>query len=323
MAFSKHAISGTFIWLGVGHTADLSCISEETQLVLVDANPSALKKLEKQYSTKGSKKGNHIFTSVCLAPQAGEAEFYHYNLSEYSALSELTGLRQLFPGIKLKATQTLTTIAVADFIRSQPLSTQNNTLRIDIIDQCLPFLCALAQDGMLELFNYLELQTSTESLYQNAATTSDIVQFLSKQGYELRSQDNSDPDLPTLGFTLNPLWQTLQSVQQQLVEEKKNSEQTQAHQAKVLAEKETKLIEVNKQRDEQKAAKEKQTVRLKELQTQYKTLLTQNRHLQTQTKDNAAQLEQLKAELLKAEAQITLIRDLFFKNDTFQGSEGQ
>ncbi|AYA62995.1 hypothetical protein [Alteromonas sp. RKMC-009] len=246
MTLSTYAGSDTLVWLGVGYNADLSCIADETQVVLVDANPSALKTLEKQSVAKSGIKENLTFAPVCLAPRAGETEFYHYNLSEYSALSELTGLRKLFPGIKLKTTQTLTTTPIAEFIRNQTLNNKNNTLRIDIIDQCLPLLRALAQDGLLSIFNHLELQTSTESMYQNAATTSDIVQFLSQQGYELRTQDNSDPDLPKLGFTVNPLWQTLQGTQQQLLEEKKKAEQKEAEQAKALAEKDSKIAEANK-----------------------------------------------------------------------------
>lgn len=397
----------TLIWLGVGHTDYLSCISDETRAVLVDANSNALKTIERQQSIKGVTQRNLIFEHVCLAPQTGEAEFYHYNLSEYSALSKATGLFQLFPGIKLKRTETLNTIAVADFIRSQSLSTRNNTLRIDIIDQCLPLLEAVEEDGLLSLFKNLELKTSTESLYQNAGTTSDVAEFLNRRGYELQTQDNSDPDLPILGFTLNPLWQTLQNTQLELVEEKEIAKQTQADQSKilidkdteleeqvkaiadknvkleeqakaiadinakleeqakaiadnnakleeqaksiadknvkleeqakaiadkkvkleehvkVLAEKETKLFEVNKQRDEEKSAKEKQTASLKELQSKYQNLQAQNSQLQAQIKDNGGELEQFKAELLKAEAQITLIRDLFFKNNTFQGPKGQ
>ena len=369
----------TLIWLGVGHTDNLSCISDETKAVLVDANSNALKTIERQQSIKGATQRNLIFEHVCLAPQTGEAEFYHYNLSEYSALSKATGLFQLFPGIKLKRTETLNTIAVADFIRSQSLSTRNNTLRIDIIDQCLPLLEAVEEGGLLSLFKNLELKTSTESLYQQAGTTSDVVEFLNRRGYELQTQDNSDPDLPILGFTLNPLWQTLQNTRLELAEEKKIAKQTQADQSrilidkdteleelvkaiadknakleeqaqtitdksanleeqakaiadkkvkleehvKVLAEKETKLFEVNKQRDEQKSAKEKQTASLKELQSKYKNLQAQNSQLQAQIKNNGGELEQFKGELLKAEAQITLIRDLFFKNNTFQGPKGQ
>jgi myosin heavy subunit len=411
----------TLIWLGVGHTENLSCISDETKAVLVDANSNALKTIERQQSIKGVPQRNLIFEHVCLAPQTGEAEFYHYNLSEYSALSKATGLFQLFPGIKLKRTETLNTIAVADFIRSQSLSTRNNTLRIDIIDQCLPLLEALEEGGLLSLFKNLELKTSTESLYQQAGTTSDVAEFLNRRGYELQTQDNSDPDLPILAFTLNPLWQTLQNTRLELAEEKKIAKQTQADQSKilidkdteleelakaiadkntkleeqakaiadkntkleeqakaiadknakleeqakaiadrsanleeqakaiadknakleeqakaiadkkvkleeyvkVLADKEKKLFEVNKQCDEQKSAKEKQTTALKELQNQYKKLHEQNSQLQAQIKDHSGELEQLKGELLKADAQITLIRDLFFKNNTLQVPKGR
>ena len=379
MAISKQADPDTLIWLGVGHTANLGCISDETKAVLVDANPSALKTLERQNPIKGAMQSNLNFELVCLAPQAGEAEFYHYNFSEFSALSKATGLCQLFPGLKLKRTETLNTIAVTDFIRSQSLSTRNNSLRIDIIDQCLPLLIAMEEGGLLSLFKNIELKTSKESLYHHAATTTDIEDFLSLRGYELQTQDNSDPDLPVLYFTLNPLWQTLQNTKLQLLEEKKIAKENQAEYSKMLTEKdakleeqaraladkkakleeltkavadkdakleglfkaladknakleehaealtekETKLFEVNKQRDEQKSAKEKQTAALTEIRSLYKNLEAKNRQLQAQIKDNGEELEQLNAELLKAEAQITLIRDLFFKNSTFQVPEGQ
>lgn len=330
MTLSKHDNPETLIWLGVGHTPNLNQISNETKTVLVDANPSVLKSIEKQYLEQGSKLGNVSFVGVCIAPNSGEAEFFHYNLSEYSALSKVTGLLQLFPGLRLKTSETVTTTAVTDFVRSYSLSTQNNTLRIDIIDQCLPLLHALAQGGLLCLFNYLELKTSREPLYQNGATTTDVIEFLNQQGYELQTKDDNDPDLPSLGFSLNPLWQSLQEANRQLLTEKQKNEQIKAEHAKELAEKiakveeqtkelakkEKKLLEVIKQNDEKKVA-------LAEIQSRNKTLEAQNRKLQTQTRDSGVQLEQLKVELVKAEAQITLISDLFLKNNSFQVQKGK
>ncbi len=73
-----------------------------------------------------------------------------------------------------------------------------------------------------------------------------------------------------------------------------------------------------------------ETAALTELQAQYKTLQTQNHQLQTQNhqlqtqnKDNGTQLELLKDELIKAEAQITLIHDIFFQTNPFQLPKGQ
>lgn len=306
----------SLVWLGPGLSADLDKIKQADQAVLVDASADVIKALKKQLSKAVNIKAVVTLDQLYLAAEADEAEFYQYNLTEYSALSKISGFKQLFPGLQLTQTRAINTTGITDFIAKLQLDDEhNNVLWLEIIDQALPMLQALLKTGLLNRFDQIQIQGSLASLYQDAATARDIRDFLTQEGYELKAQDNSDPDLPILSFSVNTLWQPLKHALKQLeqakqqrkedqlkaAEQQKGIEQLNAlkadqekafsektnkleEQAKSLADKDTKLAEMAKQIE---AAKQLEVTTAE----QSKTLTEKNAKLEELTK----QLEALEA----------------------------
>lgn len=196
----------SIIWLGCGELSDVSDLSLKRS-VLVEPRKDVAALLKQKFS--GHKSIQVL--SPFIGATSEEAEFYHYNLPEFSSLSPISGLKTLFPGIKLERTEQVSTTAVDDFIISLSLDpTEQHKLVIDIIDQTLPLLEVLAASHLLDKFCQLEIQSSRQALYQGAVDSSAICRFLAQQGFDLIAQDCSDPDFPRLSFKLNPLWQPLQ-----------------------------------------------------------------------------------------------------------------
>lgn len=345
------------VWLGVGQFSDLSLVKQYERSILVESDKAIIKNLKKELSLLSNSEDFHgviQLENLYLSVKSGEAEFYQYNLFDYSALTKSSGLHQLFPGVKLTQTITINTLAITDFIRSLALDNkQKNLLKLDIIDQALPMLQSLLQSNLLHQFHNIQIQASLISLYENSATAYEITDFMTKNGFDLNKEDSSDPDFPKLSFVINKLWYPLQQANLQLnklkeqvdeqnkvltdenvklttvAKELTDNQAKLKEQAKVLSDKNVKLSELTKQidtlkrekethkqeRDEQKVAKEKKVKALRDLQIQYNALKTQNQ-------DYDIQHQKLKAELIKAESQITLICDLFFQNNPFKPSKG-
>lgn len=196
----------TLVWLGCGESVSQAALSAK-QVILVEARKSAVDKLKQRFGPNN----NVQLKQACIAAAATVSDFFHYSVPEFSALSQLSGLKQLFPGIRLERIEQVSTTAVDDYIVSLGLDdSKQHKLIIDIIDQGLTLLEVLTSSQLLNKFSQLEIQSSTQPLYQGAVDVSAICSFLAWQGYDLISQDNTDPDLPRLCFKLNVLWQPLQ-----------------------------------------------------------------------------------------------------------------
>ena len=207
------------IWLGAGSAHEpAGLIAKAKQVVLVEARKAACQQLTAQFSglPKVSVK------QALLSSDGGEVNFSEYNLAEFSALSPLAGLSELFPGLSAVKSAVQPSVSLSDIIAPLNLTGSNNTLVIDIVDLSLVLLQQLAAQAKLNHFNQLYLQGSNIALYQGAPTQAQLTGWLAEHGFMLQAQHNTDPDLPWLQFSLNPLWQPLQQsrTEQQQVSEK-------------------------------------------------------------------------------------------------------
>lgn len=207
------------IWLGAGSaTEPAGLIANANQVVLVEARKAACQQLSAQFSASAKVS----VKQALLSRDGGEVNFTEYNLAEFSALSPLAGLSELFPGLTAVKSGVKPSITLSELLAPLNLSGSNNTLVIDIADLSLVLLQQLQAGGSLSHFNQLYLQGSKLALYQGAPTQAQLTSYLEQQGFMLQAQDNTDPDLPWLHFSLNPLWQPLQQsrTEQQQVSEK-------------------------------------------------------------------------------------------------------
>lgn len=197
------------IWLGANiATEPVELISRAKQVTLFEAREAACHALREKFSDPKV----NVIQSV-LTTENGEIEFTEYNLGEFSAIHSAIGLLKLFPGLKPLNSKTTTAIAITDAIQKLSLADNNNLLVVDILDNSLNLLTALKD----QLFRFSEVYVlaSHLPLYSTAITSNDVMVFMQNHGFILRDTRDTDPDIPWLIFSINPLWDDLQKKQQE------------------------------------------------------------------------------------------------------------
>ena len=296
-AMSKTAAQHTeqLIWLGAGSaTEPAGLIANANQVLLVEARKAACQQLTAQFSANSKVSVKQAVISL----DGGEVNFTEYNLAEFSALSPLTGLTELFPGLTAVKSRPQPSLTLSELLTPLALSGNNNTLVLDIADLNLALLKQLQASGQLEKFNQLYLQGSSIALYQGAATLTQLNSWLAQQGFLLQTQDNTDPDLPWLQFGVNPLWQPLQQAQQQHRAEQAKAGQAQAELTKQLNAVKQQVVENNAQHQQQLLEQKRQfEQKLAQLTQQLAQRVSENETLQQQQAAAKVAAEKSQAEL--------------------------
>ena len=279
------------IWLGAGSaTEPAGLIANANQVVLVEARKAACQQLSAQFSASAKVS----VKQALLSRDGDEVNFTEYNLAEFSALSPLAGLSELFPGLTAVRSRPQPSLTLSQLLTPLALSGNNNTLVLDIADLSLAFLQQLQASGQLEKFNQLYLQGSKLALYQGAPTQAQLTSYLEQQGFMLQAQDNTDPDLPWLQFGLNPLWQPLQ----QSRTEQQQAQQQSAELTKQLNAVKQQAVENNAQQQQQLLEQKRQfEQKLAQLTQQLAQRVSENETLQQQQAAAKVAAEKSQAEL--------------------------
>lgn len=335
------------VWLGAGTaTNPIEQLNAAEKITLIEAREAACLLLQKKCT-----KPNINIQQQLVSTSTESVYFTEYNLAEYSAIAPATGLKDLFPGLKKIDDEQLTSVAVTDVISELSLAGNNNSLIIDIPDIGLALLVTLQKNGQLSLFKNIQIQTSSEPSYKGAATTSDVVSFLEEAGYTLQRINNQDPELPWLTFAENPLFSTLKKLQQNFTTEQQTKDTIAKELEKVkqdlaaqchttvitikeleqskqdLAAQQQAKDELNKKLEKIHQTEQTQTKQISKLQVDLEQvskhaasraekiaqLEKANRELHEVNDQLQKRQQTLQQELLKAEAQIDIIKELLLK----------
>lgn len=274
------------IWLGANTASEPAHIlNNADQATLFEARDSACKVLQEKFPQE-----NISIVSSILTTTNTPVNFIEYNLGEFSAIHPASGLKNLFPGVKVINNEQVSGTVITEAISSLKLNDNNNLLIVDIADSNLALLKAIEDSKQLHSFSTIYIQSAEEPLYVGAATTADITTFLQAQGYILQQTTGSDPDLPWLQFGLNPLWGTLQQAQQ-----------TNSALTTELIQIKLQLNTVQQEAGADKKQVEKEKSELNTLRQNFEQQLAEQKHkLETAT----AQITLSKQELKKQESRI-------------------
>jgi hypothetical protein len=315
------------IWLGAGQAKEpTGLINQATKVTLIDARESACEYLKKQFPL------DHVqVIPKLLTVHGGQQSFTEYNLPEYSALQAATGLKKLFPGLKIAHQETMASIPLEQFFKELNLTDNKNVLVADLPDINRAFLEALHKTGELYKFSKVYIFANPVPLYLDALNATDIINFLQSIGYLLQETVSTDPDFPCLVFGVNPLWVGLQQVnhlnaklvndakelqtqqetlKQQLVESKQQADL-------VVKERESlKQQLANQQQQKESQDKERETLKqqlvelkqqvdlvAKERESLKQQLVNQQQQKETQDKER----ETLKQQLVELKQQLDLV----------------
>ncbi|MCC5450294.1 hypothetical protein LMJ53_00910 [Rheinheimera sp. UJ51] len=314
-------IQQQLIWLGAGSARQPNLnFNAFSQVTLVDAREDACLALTQAFSEP-----TVTVLQQLVSVEAANHSFTCYNLPEFSAISPVTGLKELFPGLKSKSQEQLPSQAINELLEQinakQQLVAEANTLIIDIPDQALALLNKLIETKKLSLFSNVVISYGSSELYKGMPGISAITELLEKQYFTLKNTDDTDPDLPLYTFKLDAaakkiteLNNKVEHLTEQLASAEQRETATLQQLEKQQAELSKQLAAVKQQADSEKqpleqqkteltkqleAAKQQATSDKQQLEQQKAELAKQLETAKQQASTDKQQLEQQKAELAK------------------------
>ena len=189
------------VWLGAGYAEQPAfSFSDFDSVILVEARKECCDVLSNTYISQ-----NISVLNVAVGNQAAKepASFIKYSLEEYSAYSEATGLRRLFPGIKALDKETIKCTSVRDIFSGLKLADFENSLIIEIPDQLTYILRELAESGLLSVFTTVTVLYSEQALYEGMQPLESIFSLFDENFFDLSCVEGDDPDIQFYKFQFN------------------------------------------------------------------------------------------------------------------------
>ena len=185
---------------------------------------------------------NTAIIDVAVTPDAANDQLYIYNLPDALSLHKATGLKTLFPGLKVMSIREIDTQHPVEFIkehRAQP--EQGDQLIIRSPGEEHAILNALEEAGLLETFSQLRVQAQEEATYQNSQPAKTTLAWLEEHGFDVQVSPIEDPDWPIWYLKRNPLKEQIRQLKQELQKAQAENQQALAEHAQTSAKREQAL----------------------------------------------------------------------------------
>ena len=189
------------VWLGAGYAEQpVFNFSDFDNVLLVEARKECCDVLSDTYTSQ-----NISVLNVAVGNQVAKepTSFINYSLEEYSAYSEVTGLRRLFPGIKALNKEPTKCKPVKDIFSGLKLADFDNALIIEIPDQLTYILRELAESGLLSVFSAVTVLYSEKELYEGMQPVESIFSLFDENFFDLSCVEGDDPDIQLYKFKFN------------------------------------------------------------------------------------------------------------------------
>ncbi|WP_344964703.1 hypothetical protein [Oceanisphaera sediminis] len=206
----------TIIHIGAGLGTKLSdyLATGAQHIVLVEPLPKLVQQLRLKASQIDTEKATaeiHILEAA-ITSELEQKQLIEFNLTHISSLRPETGLRQLYPDLKVNAYHSVSLITPNDLIQNYaPHEGQQALLIVDAPGETALIVQALINSDQLKLFGQLSISVPIEPLYQNNSPAQQLLTQLEKYGYESCAEDYSDPNWPVLTLIYSPLKVRLQA----------------------------------------------------------------------------------------------------------------
>tara|TARA_R110000850_G_scaffold63426_2_gene143396 strand:- start:12518 stop:14257 length:1740 start_codon:yes stop_codon:yes gene_type:complete len=242
--------------------------------------------------------------SAAVAPQAGEATRYSYNVPGFDSLSPASGLKSLYPGVAETQRKPVETQPLNELISEHcPSGTLMTHLVLEQPEQALSLLQAWQEEGMLDNLEELFVRTSPVSLYEGMPTQAELTAWCQQHGFDTSSENidpasSEDPEFILFEFKRNALHVPLKAAQEKVDTLKQECDSLQNK----LAEYEKLLKENANQLTEAAAA-------LRETDTQLKQSTQQLDEKSSQAEKVSKECDSLKQQLSEKESTIMQLRE--------------
>ncbi|MFW7381313.1 MAG: hypothetical protein ACOH5I_21040 [Oligoflexus sp.] len=191
------------VHLGAGLCEELSgyLASDAKRIVLVEANPDLISALKDR--TAGDRRVEVL--QLAIDSQASKRTFYIYNMTEVSSLRRSTGLKDLFPGLKIMHEIEVDTVAASEFCRSLQMDQYRGVyLKLELAGLEHAIVDVLANEGLLTLIDQIEVSCGVHELYEQSSPAKAVVSRLEGKGFILEGKScEADPDRPCFQLYLD------------------------------------------------------------------------------------------------------------------------
>ena len=206
------------VHLGAGACRELPTYEATgfAKLVLVETDPLRFRQLVER--TAGDSRITVI--EALVAATAGPVTFYRYNLPDAGSMRHPTGLKTLFPGLRVVAEERRDAVGVADLLDGLNLC-EDRPLKIivDLPGEEASVLHALAQAKWLPRLDVVDVFTGALPLYEGSESATGLTAWMADRGFDLvETSASEDPDRPRLSFRRNPVVLRLRLLETQVAE---------------------------------------------------------------------------------------------------------
>ncbi len=163
-------------------------------MVLVEAD----EQLAKQLANRVGGLENVRVLHAAVAAEPADRTYYRFNLPDVNSLRQPTGLRALYPGLRLVDEVSVTAQGIGLLLDSLDLDPdQANGLVIELAGEEAAVLEALDADDRLHQFREIDLVAGRDALYEGGSPAREMLDWLSERGFEIQDEDaNTDSDRP-------------------------------------------------------------------------------------------------------------------------------
>lgn len=192
------------VHIGAGKCQELeSYLATNTKrIVLVEPIPALAEELRKKVKNEP-----RVEVIEIAVGSGSESTLHQFNLIETSSLYLPTGLKSLFPGIKIVQEHSVVVEAAEVFIGNLNLEGSRNGLILQAPGAESLMINALNKSQKLGLFSFIKVTGSEESLYSSNNIVGLALELVGKEGYELDNKSIFDSDWVCWQFSRNPLQQ--------------------------------------------------------------------------------------------------------------------
>lgn len=316
----------TLVHLGAGRGASLDDFFADDsakpprRALLVEVDEERARGLERRVAALPEHLAEHIRVErAAVSATPGAAVYYRCNLEDASGLHAPTGLQSLYPGLEVEARQEVEAVAPDTLVAPLGLSRdEHNLLVLELPGEELAVLEALGE-RLLD-FAELRLRCGREVLFEGGRSARAVLAWLEEAGFELTSEDSDDdPEWPWWRLRRNDV--VLQN--RELSRRVEALERSLAEQTRTAEHRRARIQELRLQHSRAEEAetagaaeREKLEKDLARCRQELETAQTRLRELEAEVEERGYRQRLLDEELLKAEAQIELIKDVLLREQS-------
>ena len=195
----------TLLVIGAGEGRDIPPDWQEhfQRLVLVEPLPELARSLRLAFGEDPNVKV--LETAIIPGVNAGDTvTLYEFNWAQASSRHQPADLLQLFPGLKTERMRRVSALSPQQLIRELDLSADGeHALVLEAPADEGPIISALIESDAHKAFSRIQLRYPAPGLYDNPTDPEAMLQALKASGFEIETQDQTDPDWPSVSFTRN------------------------------------------------------------------------------------------------------------------------